>query len=149
MEDAAKCAVLSGKIHQCGKIHWYMDGEFLRMKLPSGRTIVYHRPKVTAEGKLTFMAVNSVTNKYVVEETWGGKLVENATQAVARDLMVESMFGLFSHKYHVLFTVHDELVAEHKMGSIDEILSIVRKAPVWAAGCPINADCKTARRYRK
>ena len=96
MEEAAKQTTLSGKPHTCGKIAWYMDGEFLRMRLPSGRSIVYHRPKITAEGKFTFLAVNSLTNKYEIEEAWGGKLVENATQAVARDIMVESRCSLSS-----------------------------------------------------
>jgi DNA polymerase I - 3'-5' exonuclease and polymerase domains len=108
MEEAAKQTVLSGKPHRCGKILWYIDKEFLRMQLPSGRTIVYHRPKVNAEGELSFLAVNSVTNKYEVEKTWGGKLVENATQAVARDIMVDTMFGLFRAKYRIflLFTMN-------------------------------------------
>jgi len=149
MEETAKQTVLSGKPHTCGYITWYMDGEFLRMKLPSSRTIVYHRPKVTAEGKLTFLAVNSVTRKYEVEEIWGGKLVENATQAVARDIMVEAMFGLLKSGYRILFTVHDELVTENFEGDVKEVTDIVRTVPAWATGCPINAECETTERYKK
>lgn len=149
MEAAAKQCVLTGKLKIVGKITWYMDGEFLRMKLPSGRTIVYHRPKVTPENKLTFVAVNSVTNKYAVEETWGGKLVENATQAVARDIMVDAMFGLIKAQYRLLFTVHDELVAENFEGDAKEVVDIVRTVPAWATGCPINAECEVTRRYKK
>jgi len=144
MEDAAKKCVLSGKPSK----FWTMDGEFLRMVLPSGRTLAYHRPQVNAENKLTFMAQNPVTHKWEREETWGGKLVENATQAVARDIMVEAMFRLIK-TYRILFTIHDELVLESKTGSVEEILKIVRVIPAWAAGCPINAECKETRRYEK
>jgi len=151
MEDAAKKAVSSIKEHSCGLINWYMKGEFLVMELPSGRSIYYHKPKITAEGKLTYLAVNSVTNKYEIEETWGGKLVENATQAVARDIMVESMFNLFRAGFHILFTVHDELVLEARIGNKTDadVIKIVRQVPDWAKGCPINAECETTRRYKK
>lgn len=150
MEDAARKAILSpGTRHTVGKIVWYMDGDFLRMQLPVGRTIVYHHPRVDAEGKLTFMAVNSLTNKYEREQTWGGKLVENATQGVARDLMVSGMFGLIRAAYRLLFTVHDELVVESTKGSEQEVRSIVCRVPTWAKGCPINAECESAERYKK
>jgi len=151
LEDAAKKTVCSGKPHTCGKISWRMAGDFLQMVLPSGRVIVYHHPKITAEGKLTFLGVNSVTNKYEVEETWGGKLVENATQAVARDLMVEAMFGLFAAEYQILFTIHDEIVVEKTIGegSEKEVIDVVCKIPKWATGCPINAECKKTMRYQK
>ena len=151
MEDAAKKAISSGKPHTCGVIMWLMDGEFLRMKLPSGRTLAYHHPKITVEGKITFMAVNSVTNKYEVEEIWGGKLVENATQAVARDIMVESMFRLLKEKHKILFTVHDELVTESIKDTVtpEQVVNIVREVPTWATGCPINAECTKTMRYQK
>jgi DNA polymerase len=151
MEDAAKKTIVSGKPHTCGHISWLMDGNFLRMRLPSGRTLAYHHPKVTVEGKITFMAVNSVTNKYEVEETWGGKLVENATQAVARDIMVEAMFKLIGAEYKILFTIHDELVVEHGTGkgSIENVLRHVKLPITWAADCPINAECIKTQRYQK
>jgi DNA polymerase len=151
MEEAAKQTVLSRNPHDCGYILWKMDGNFLRAQLPSGRTLAYHHPKVTAEGKLTFLSVNSVTNKYEVEETWGGKLVENVTQAVARDIMVEAMFGLLREQYRILFTVHDELVVEGPKGKRHpvEVVKIVTRVPSWAPGCPINAECSKTERYEK
>jgi len=149
MEAAAKRAISSPAPQQCGKIVWYMDKEFLRMRLPSGRTIVYHRPKIDIEGKISFLAVNSITNKYEIEHTWGGKLVENATQAVARDIMVATMFSLIRAGYHILFTVHDELVVEHTGGSVEEILNLVTSVPSWAEGCPINAESEQVERYKK
>jgi len=148
-ENAARQTVSSGKSHQNGRIGFSREGNFLVMMLPSGRKLYYHYPKISVTGKLTYMAVNSVTNKYEIEETWGGKLVENATQAVARDLMVAAMFNLFGAKYHVLFTVHDELVAEKETGTEKEVTDLVCHTPAWANGCPVNAETKKVRRYQK
>jgi DNA polymerase len=125
-----------------------MDGDFLRMVLPSGRTLAYHKPQVNAENKLTFMAQNPITHKWEREDTWGGKLVENMTQAVARDIMVEAMFRLIK-TYRILFTIHDELVLESKAGSVSDVLKHVRVVPPWATGCPINAECTQTERYQK
>ena len=149
LEDAAKKCVTSGKPVQCGKVSWKMEGEFLRMVLPSGRTLAYHHPKINVEGELTYLAVNSLTNHYEVEHNWGGGLVENATQAVARDIMVESMFRILKAGHTILFTVHDELVTECKEDTEANVVTIIRQVPTWAQGCPINAECKKVRRYQK
>jgi len=149
MEDAARQTIVSGKPHKVGLLKFFIDGDFMRLRLPAGRTIVYHHPRVDAEGSVSFMAVNSITNKYEREQIWGGKLVENAVQATARDLMVAGMFGLLRAGYRILFTVHDELVVESKSGSCEEVRSIVCRVPTWAKGCPVNAECESAERYRK
>jgi len=149
MEAAAREAILTKEPKRCGKLVFKMDGDFLRLVLPAGRTIVYHHPRMDADGSISFMAVNSVTNKYEREQIWGGKLVENAVQATARDLMVAGMFGLLRAGYKILFTVHDELVVEHSAGSCEEVREIVCRVPTWAKGCPINAECESAERYRK
>jgi len=149
MEDAARQTIVTGKPHKLGLLEFYIDGDFMRLKLPAGRTIVYHHPRVDADGSISFMAVNSLTNKYEREQIWGGKLVENAVQATARDLMVAGMFGLLRAGYRILFTVHDELVVESTKGSCEEVKQIVCRVPTWAKGCPINAECDSAERYKK
>jgi len=149
LEDAAKKCVSSGRPTTCGRIGFRIGGEFLYMVLPSGRAIAYHHPKVNVEGELSYLAVNSLTNHYEVEHTWGGKLVENATQAVARDLMVASMFRLLRAGHTILFTVHDELVTEKESDTPEHVVSIVRRVPDWAVGCPINAECNKTTRYQK
>ncbi len=150
-EDAAKKTVSSGKPHQAKKIGFEMFGEFLRMALPSGRRLYYHRPKIMPDGRLTYLAVNPTTDKYVVEDTWGGKLVENATQATARDIMRDAMFRLTGANHRILFTVHDELVTEYpeRRTSPEEVVAIVCSHPAWAKDCPINAESMKVRRYQK
>lgn len=91
MEEAAIRAVSTGKQQQVGKVLWYMDGEFLRMRLPGGRTIVYHRPRVSVENRLSFMAVNPVTKRYAPEDIWGGTMVENC---LGKDTKVLTMVGV-------------------------------------------------------
>lgn len=151
MEEGAIKAVTTKKPIQVGLILWYLDGDFLRMQLPSGRTIVYHRPKVSVEGRLSFMSTNLVTKRYVPEDIWGGTLVENAVQATARDIMVDSMLSMASNGFRILFTVHDEIVVEAPTGTKTEasVLEMVRMVPVWAKGCPINAESEKIERYKK
>lgn len=149
LEEAAKKCVSSGKPTVCGRIGFRIGGEFLYMVLPSGRAIAYHHPKINVEGELSYLAVNSITNRYEVEHTWGGKLVENVVQATARDIMVYAMFGLLKEGHTILFTVHDELVTEKESDTEANVVQIVRRAPEWAVGCPINAECIKARRYQK
>jgi DNA polymerase I-like protein with 3'-5' exonuclease and polymerase domains len=59
------------------------------------------------------------------------------------------MFTMIRAGYRILFTVHDELVVEHTVGSCEEVRSIVCRVPTWAKGCPINAECESAERYKK
>jgi DNA polymerase len=151
MEEGAIRAVQSKKLVQVGKIAWFMDGEFLRMQLPAGRNLAYHHPRVSAENRLSFMAANPVTKRYTPEDTFGGKLVEQATQATARDIMRDSMLSMASNGFKILFTVHDELVVEAPTGEKTEkdVLAMVRTVPSWATGCPINAECERVVRYKK
>jgi len=151
LEKAAKRCIKTKIPQKVGKIRWFMEGDFLRMGLPSGRTLAYHFPKVNAADEISFMAVNGTTKKYNVERTWGGTLVENATQAVARDIMAEATLHMASSGYKILFTVHDELVVEAPIGTktVDEVLQIQRRTPAWGKGCPINAECEKVMRYKK
>lgn len=90
-------------------------------------------------------------NRFTIITKDGPVIVHNCTQAVARDIMVESMFRLIKHKIRILFTVHDELVAEAPIGKYQstDIVDIVREVPAWAVGCPINAECTKTMRYQK
>lgn len=135
---------------QVGKVLCYVEGEFLRIKLPSGRTLAYHKPRVECD-KISFLAADPVTKRYVPETIWGGTLVENVTQAVARDLMADAMLQAATQGFCVLFTVHDELVLEAPRATKTEedVLRIVRTVPSWAMGCPVNAECEKVMRYKK
>jgi DNA polymerase len=141
---------IQGYPNQVGKVLCYVDGEFLRIKLPAGRTLAYHRPRIDGD-RISFLSADPVTKRYVPETIWGGTLVENVTQAVARDIMADAMLRAASLGFRILFTVHDELVLEAVSGTKTEedVLNIVRTVSSWAEGCPVNAECEKVSRYKK
>jgi DNA polymerase len=83
--------------------------------------------------------------------TYGGSLVENQTQAVARDLMAEAALRCEqSGKWKPVLTVHDELIAEGVPGlDIHEFEQLMAHTPPWAEGLPVDAEGWSGFRYRK
>jgi DNA polymerase len=127
---------------------WFRD--WLCVRLPSGRSLSYFQPAMTDEG-ITYRAVNSTTHQWDYVKTYGGKLVENITQAVARDIMAQAMLRCEAGKYPVVLSVHDEIVSEvpEGQGSVEDFLKQVTALPDWARGCPITAEGWRGKRYKK
>lgn len=121
IERAAVAAVREpGKAFVFNRIKYIVKGNRLYCKLPSGRLLSYNYPRLRAittpwdeeKQQLHFMGVNSVTKKWEEHYTYGGSLVENITQAVARDIMAEAMLRVEDAGFKILMSVHDELVTE-------------------------------------
>lgn len=158
-ENAAMKAVVSKKPVREGKVLWAVEGSFLYCRLPSGRCLAYYKPLIEyvetpwgeKKAALTFMGVNSVTRQWERQSTYGGKIVENITQAVARDLMAESMLRVEDHGYNVLLTVHDEILTERlkTTGSVEEFQALMSELPAWAEGLPIKVEGWCGERYLK
>jgi DNA polymerase len=129
------------------------------LPLPSGRSLTYHNPRIiqreTPWGAMRDTAqvdtMNSVTRQWVSQIIWGGLLTENVVQATARDMMATAMMALEVKGYNVILSVHDEIICEvpDDFGSLDEMIDIMTRVPAWAEGCPINAEGKEGKRYRK
>lgn len=129
------------------------------LALPSGRSLTYHNPRIiqreTPWGAMRDTAqvdtLNSVTRQWTSQIIWGGLLTENVVQATARDLMATAMMALEVKGYNVILSVHDEIISEvpDNFGSLDEMIDIMTRVPAWAKGCPINAEGKQGKRYRK
>jgi DNA polymerase bacteriophage-type len=117
----------------------------LQMRLPSGRVLFYHKPYIATDGSLRYWG--EWQGKWVERKTWGGTLAENATQAVARDVMSEAMLRIAEQTGTVpLLCVHDEIVyaASHHTEALEKL---VRQAPSWATDLPIAGETKRMTRY--
>ena len=125
---------------------------WLRMKLPSGRYLCYPRPEVSDSGSLFHEGMNQYTRKWERLDTYGGKLVENAVQAIARDVFMHGMLRAEEEGYSVCIRVHDELVCEtpdEPAYSSDGLAALMATNPSWSAGLPLAAAGFEAYRYRK
>ena len=91
------------------------------------------------------MGVDQTSKKWKPIETYGGKLVENCVQAIARDCLAEAIENLERNGFPIVFHVHDEVVIDVKRFADDETMlekvKAVMAAPIpWAKGLPLNAD---------
>jgi len=119
--------------------------------LPSGRYLCY--PGLKSEGdRLRYLGVNTYSKKWGVCDTYGGKLVENMTQAVARDVLMHGMALAESAGYNVVLSVHDELITEAPDSpefNAEKLSEIMSTVPVWAEGLPLAAAGFECKRYKK
>lgn len=149
----ASCALAiqdPGVTYGANKLHFRVVGDWLYMRVPSKRKLAYYLPEIR-NGEITYMGIDTYTRQWKRVKTYGGKLVQNAAEAIARDLMVAAMFKLSKKGYPILGTVHDEIVTEPKegQGSVEEVCAIMCDKPAWAEGLPVGADGFRAKRYRK
>jgi DNA polymerase len=134
------------------KVVKYGEHQWLCMRLPSGRKLWYFSPRWDAdENQLRYMGIDTYTRQYTETSTYGGKLCENAVQAISRDLLVHAMLGCEDKGYKIIMTVHDEIVSEvpQGWGSVEEMRAIMRKLPAWAKGLPVDVAGGRMHRYSK
>lgn len=126
----------------------------LRVIKPNGDILYYHGMRLDPQdGSLIFDGVNQTTKQWGEQRTYGGKLVENITQAVARDVMAEALVRI-EQRYGVVpvMTVHDEAVYELGSEQVPRMIGLKKEfvaVPGWAVGLPIASDIKTGARYSK
>ena len=137
-----------------GKVKVYWRDNRLLIRLPSGRDLCYLSPRfvVNRFGSrgIGYLAA-SVNGKMELQETFGGKIVENCTQSIARDLLAHAMQNLEVAGYPIVFHVHDEAVMEVPIGqgSVEEACRIMAIPPDWAQDLPLRADGEEMEFYRK
>jgi DNA polymerase len=148
IEQAAKTAIRTGKTVRVGRITIGMHATtILFIQLPSGRRL-YYRNAFTRLNQIKYKNTKSTIS------TYGGKLVENCTQAVARDLLAEAILNLHAAGYEIIGSVHDEVIIEKNLGAdpemdLEEIIKITLKKPAWAASLPVNAGGFISPFYKK
>ena len=149
MENAALTAVRGRSTVTTGRIMFareidHTGLDFLTALLPSGRKLYYAMPHITAnrwgQPALGYYAADG--RKWYPVETWGGKLVENLVQAIARDCLSEAVERLEAAGIPVVFHVHDEVVCEvpRETASLQKVINIMNENPVWASDLPLAAD---------
>lgn len=152
VESACVEAVESpGRTIECRRFKMRRDGAWLRIGLPSGRSLCYPQPRV-GDGKLSYMGVNQYTRQWQRLKTYGGKLVENTTQALARDVIAGNMPLVEAAGYDIVLTVHDEDITEapdRPEYNAKHLASLMATVPDWAQGLPLAAAGFEAKRYRK
>ncbi len=143
------------------QVTFKQSGSFLWCRLPSGRVLCYPYPKVKAietpwgemKPQIHYMTVDGVSNKWTETHTYGGKLAENVTQAVARDLLAAAMLRVEAAGCPIVLHVHDEIVGEIKettpARAIDEFKRLMAETPPWASGLPVAVEAFRRRRYGK
>ena len=170
-ERSAKEAVMGKKLvslpiagKRASLVFDYESG-FLTVQLPSKRKLYYVKPRIEIEdllrekfvvaraGSLTYEGQDQKTKQWTRLSTYGGKLVENITQAVARDCLAESMLALDAAGYTQLATVHDEIIMEanrwNDSCTLKEAEEIMGKAIDWAPGLPLRGDGFETNYYMK
>lgn len=154
VEAAAKEAVNSGRRIELwdGRLAFARECDpangldFLTIRLPNGRKLYYAQPYMATNRfgrpSLGYWGMNQKTKKWEQLETYGGKLAENITQAVARDCLAETVDRLEAAGYPVVFHIHDEVVIEAPLDRADlkDVVRIMSQVPAWAEGLPLNAE---------
>jgi DNA polymerase bacteriophage-type len=152
MGDAVVKAIVNpGQCFVVRQLKVQRDGAWLRIRLPSGRYLCYINPKVE-DGQITYSGVNQYTRQWGRIKTYGGKLVENAVQAWARDVLAYNMREIENAGFEIVLTVHDELLTEtddNKARTVDDLVDFMSQPPPWAEHCPLAAAGFETYRYRK
>lgn len=127
----------------------------LFIKLPSGRELAYYKPELYVNKfdrlAVRYQGLDQETKQWRRIETYGGKLVENIVQAIARDCLVFAKYNLWKAGYDTVLHIHDEVVLESLigMGSTKEVDKIMSRTPDWGEGLPLTAKSYISMYYKK
>ena len=151
-EKSAIRAVRDKVIIKTGRLRFIPSNNFLFIELPSKRRLAYFRPQLrqgTYGEQLYYIDAGHAQHHYT--HTYGGKLVENIIQAIARDCLAVSMIRLHSAGYKIRMHIHDEIVLS--VGAYEECLADVcdtlSRPIAWAEGLPLSAEGFYADYYQK
>lgn len=160
VERAAVQAIRTGQsVTVRGLLTFAMEGDnateqwFMTITLPSGRKLYYAKPYMEPDGRghdrIRYWGMDQTSKKWKALETYGGKLVENCVQAIARDCLAENIERLEAAGFPVVFHVHDEVVIDAAGGSLGQVCNIMGRPIDWAPGLPLKADGWVDTYYKK
>lgn len=160
VEGAALKCVQTGRPQGVRGLLFAMEGDqrtgqwFMTITLPSGRKLYYAKPYITPGqygDALHYWGMNQTTHKWETIDTWGGKLVENCVQAIARDCLAENIERLEAGGYLIVTHIHDEIVIDcaPEKADLKKVIEIMSQPIPWAPGLPLGADGWTGEYYKK
>jgi DNA polymerase len=136
--------------HNRHAVKFYSIDDTTVMQLPSGRCMFYPHSRVSADDQLSYTTGVPKTKYYI----YGGKLAENVTQAVARDVFMEGSLRCEDAGFPIVFRVHDQLITlirddEHAQDRLAEMHRLQTEMLPWAQGLPVMTEGRLTRCYAK
>jgi len=144
-------ATYDKKSFHAGPVIFRRDGQWMRMRLPSGRCLVFLQPKVDGNS-MSYKGLNRYTRKWGRVMTHGGKLAGLTTQAFASDILRDGLVDLEEAEYLPVLSIHDEVITETPDSddfTVDSMVGMMTAPRPWAVGLPLTADGFETYRYRK
>lgn len=167
-ETIERAMMAGGKIVQWGPLEFQIVKPFLRVGLPSGRSMWYYQLRVEkfeAEGRygtymrtnISYMGKHQVTNQWTRIDSHGGKFIENFVQALARDILGYGMLMAHSLGFYIVGHVHDEIISEededddyHSLDLLRECMTkAIQKLHEWLKTMPLGAAGYEGPIYKK
>lgn len=129
------------------------DRGYLFIELPGGRRLAYYGVGLD-KGKLSYWGIDQTKKIWVKTDTYGGSLVENITQAIARDCLCDAMYRMYYDAgLPILMHIHDEVVSEAPDNEAPDALKamydIMAVGSSWAGGLPLKGDGFISKYYKK
>lgn len=157
VEAAARMVIRYGEPVSVKGLKFFMSLGAMMIQLPSGRCLSYPRPSVGVNRfgseSICYEGVSQTSKQWCQQETYGGKLVENIVQGIARDCLAITILRLEEKGYPIVFHVHDEVIIEapendgvHTLQGVEEIF---RMPITWAPGLPLKGAGYTTKYYLK
>lgn len=149
VEQAAVAVMQTAQSQGVNGLIFSLEGDliygqsFFTIRLPSGRKLYYARPYLKdtedPQGRLKpalhYYGVNQQSKMWSVNDTYGGKLVENIVQAIARDCLAITLERIAAKGLQVVFHVHDEVIIDAPMETtVEEICNLMAEPIPWAPG---------------
>ena len=144
-----------GRVMLSREFDYSSGADYMTILLPSGRKLYYVSPKIGTnqwgKSSITYMGMEQNTKRWGTVETYGGKLVENTVQAIARDCLACAVERLEAAGYTVVMHIHDEVVIDCPIEKADlKTVTDTIAAPMpWALDLPLDADGWMSPYYKK
>lgn len=157
VETAAKHVIQNKTCYVLRKTYcnlkFLYDRGYMFIELPSGRRLSYYGATVD-KGRLSYYGIDQTKKIWCKTDTYGGSLVENITQAIARDCLCDTMYRIYYDAgLPILMHIHDEIVSEapdaDAQDALQAMYDVMAVPPAWAKGLPLKGDGYISKYYKK